>query len=84
MKNSAMRFFQEEKKVKADSTEWAGGKKRRRTKKFVLVPPRQQFHALHESYLAAAASHTNLFLFCFSEPLSPSHRCAREWGGEDP
>lgn len=85
MKNSAMRFVQEEKKVKAENTEWAGRKKRRRTKTFVSATPSAFFHALHESYLAAsAASHTHLSLFCFSESLSPSHRCAREWGGEDP
>lgn len=39
MKNSAMRFVQEEKKVKAENTEWAGRKKRRRTKKFVSATP---------------------------------------------
>lgn len=74
------------KKVKAEKYIVGRGKERgRRAKKFVLVLPSQQFQALHESHLeASAASHITSFLFCISEPLSPSHRCAREWGGEDP
>lgn len=86
VKNSAVRVFQEEKKVKAENTEWARGKKRRRIKKFELVPPPQPFHALHESYLMSSSSfkYKLVPVLFFSEPLSPSHRCAREWGGEDP
>lgn len=83
-KNSAG-STQEEKKLKEEKDIVGRGKERQqRAKKFMLVPHSQQFQALHEIQLEfLAATRTNSFLFCISEPLSPSHRCAREWGGED-
>lgn len=83
-KNSAG-SMQEEKQVKAQKYIVGREKERgRRAKKCVLVPCSWQFQAGHETHLAASAAlHIISFLFCISEPLSPSHRCAREWSGED-
>lgn len=53
--------------------------------KCVLVLPSQHFQAGHQTHLAASAALRIIsLLFYPSEPLSPSHRRAREWGGEDP
>lgn len=75
-----------EKKVKAQKCVIGRGKEKgRRAKKWVLVLPSQHIQAGHQTHLAASAAlHVISLLFCLSEPLSPSHRCAREWGGEDP
>lgn len=75
-----------EKKVKAQKCIISRGKEKgKRVMKCVLVLPSQHFQAGHQTHLAASAALRIIsLLFYPSEPLSPSHRRAREWGGEDP